>query len=72
LSGPTAFFFATLWGLFRRLLSDYRRLRSRIGLTRYAEAAMIEKLGAAGLAAHLAPINIGHNQACRTCYARPH
>jgi hypothetical protein len=24
---------------------------------------MIEKLGAAGFAAHLAPVNIGHNQA---------
>jgi len=65
------FFFAALWGLLRSLMSDYWRLRSRIGLTRYAEAAMIEKLGAAGFAAERAPANIGHNQARMTFYARP-
>jgi SAM-dependent methyltransferase len=65
------FFFAALWGLLRSLLSDYWRLRSRIGLTRYAEAAMIEKLGGAGFAAERAPANIGHNQARMTFYARP-
>ena len=65
------FFLAALWGLLRSLLSDYWRLRSRIGLTRYAEAAMIEKLGAAGFAAERAPANIGHNQARKTYYARP-
>ncbi len=64
------FFFAALWGLLRTLLSDYWRLRSRIGLTRYAEAAMIEKLGAAGFVAERAPANIGHNQARMTFYAR--
>ena len=65
------FFLAALWGLLRSLMSDYWRLRSRIGLTRYAEAAMIEKLGAAGFAAERAPANIGHNQARMTFYARP-
>jgi hypothetical protein len=58
-------------GLFRTLLSDYWRLRSRIGLTRYAEATVIQKLGAAGFAAERAPANIGHNQAHKTYYARP-
>lgn len=66
-----SFFFAALWALFRTLLSDYRRLRSRIGLTRYTEAAMIAKLGAAGFAAERAPANIGHNPARMTFYARP-
>ena len=65
------FFLAALWGLLRSLLSDYWRLRSRIGLTRYAETAMIDKLGAAGFAAERAPANIGHNQARMTFYARP-
>ena len=66
------FFFAALWGLFRTLFSDYWRLRrSRLGLTRYAEAAMIEKLGAAGFTAERAPANIGHNQARMAFYARP-
>ena len=45
------FFFAAFFGLVRTLLSDYWRIRSRFGLTRYAEAAMIEKLAAAGFAA---------------------
>ena len=65
------FFFAALWGLLRTFASDYRRLRSRLGLTRYAEAAMIDKLAAAGFAAQVAPANIGHNQTRKTYYARP-
>jgi SAM-dependent methyltransferase len=65
------FFFAALWGLTRTLLSDYWRLRSRLGLTRYAQAAMIEKLNEAGFEAQRAPANIGHNQERRTYYARP-
>jgi hypothetical protein len=58
-------------GLVRTLFSNYWRLRSRLGLTRYARGAMIEKLNAAGFGAELAPANIGHNPARRTYYARP-
>jgi SAM-dependent methyltransferase len=65
------FFIAALRGLIHTLFSDYRRLRSGLGLTRYAESAMIEKLGAAGFAAHRAPENIGHNQARMAFTARP-
>jgi SAM-dependent methyltransferase len=65
------FFFAASWGLLRTVLSNYWRLRSRLGLTRYAKAAMIDKLDAAGFDAALAPTNIGHNQARKTYYARP-
>ncbi len=65
------FFFAALWGLTRTLLSDYWRLRSHLGLTRYAQAAIIDKLNAAGFATERAPANIGHNQKRRTYYARP-
>ena len=65
------FFFAAVWGLLQTLLSNYWRLRSRLGLTRYAEAPMIEKLNVAGFDAKAAPANIGHNQARRTYYARP-
>ncbi|HXX03836.1 MAG TPA: class I SAM-dependent methyltransferase [Xanthobacteraceae bacterium] len=65
------FFFASLWGLTRTLLSDYWRLRSRLGLTRYTQAAMIEKLDAAGFAGERAPKNIGHNQRRMTFHARP-
>jgi SAM-dependent methyltransferase len=65
------FFFAALWGLFRTLVSDYWRLRSELGLTRYTNAAMLEKLSAAGFAAQRGPANIGHNHARHTYFARP-
>jgi SAM-dependent methyltransferase len=65
------FFFAAAWGLVRTLLSNYWKLRSKLGLTRYANAAMIEKLDAAGFDAALAPANIGHNRARKAFYARP-
>jgi SAM-dependent methyltransferase len=65
------FFIAAFRGLIRTLFSDYRRLRSGLGLTCYAETAMIEKLSAASFEAHRAPENIGHNQARMAFTARP-
>jgi SAM-dependent methyltransferase len=65
------FFGAAIIGLVRTVLSDYWRLRSRIGLTRYGEAAMIAKLAAAGFSATRAAVNIGHNPARMTFLARP-
>ncbi len=65
------FFFAAVTGLARTLVSDYWRLRSQYGLTRYSAAAMIEKLAAAGFTAQCAPDNIGHNQARMEFTARP-
>jgi SAM-dependent methyltransferase len=65
------FLVAAIAGLVRTVLSDYWRLRSRIGLTRYGEAAMIGKLAAAGFAATRAGANIGHNPARMTFLARP-
>ncbi|ABD86526.1 class I SAM-dependent methyltransferase [Rhodopseudomonas palustris] len=58
-----------LWGLARTALSDYRELRSKIGLQRYAEAEMIGKLTAAGFTAARAPNNIGHNPSRMTFVA---
>ena len=65
------FFAAAIGGLLRTLASNYWRLRSRLGLTRYGETAMIEKLAAAGFSAHRVAVNIGHNQARMTFLARP-
>jgi SAM-dependent methyltransferase len=65
------FFLAGMWGLLRTLLSDYSRLRSRLGLTAYAEADMIERLSAAGFSADRAPANIGYNQSRAAYHARP-
>jgi SAM-dependent methyltransferase len=64
------FLLAAVAGLVRTMLSDYWRLRSRLGLTRYAEPAMLEKLAAAGFSARRADTNIGHNQARMTFLAR--
>jgi SAM-dependent methyltransferase len=65
------FFIAAVAGLVRTVLSDYWRLRTRYGLTRYGEAAMTKKLAAAGFNAQRAPHNIGHNQARMAFMARP-
>jgi SAM-dependent methyltransferase len=64
------FFGAAVVGLVRTFASDYWRLRSRLGLTRYGEAAMIEKLAGAGFCARRAAANIGHNPARMTILAR--
>jgi ubiquinone/menaquinone biosynthesis C-methylase UbiE len=57
-------------GLAMTALSDYRQLRSRIGLHRYSEAEMIAKLAKAGFSASRAHFNIGHNPWRMTFVAR--
>jgi ubiquinone/menaquinone biosynthesis C-methylase UbiE len=59
-----------LIGLISTVLSDYRQLRSRIGLQRYAEADMIAKLEQSGFTASRVPVNIGHNPWRMTFAAR--
>jgi SAM-dependent methyltransferase len=65
------FFTAAVTGLVRTLFSDYWRLRTNYGLTRYSEAAMMQKLAAADFSAQRTPKNIGHNQARMEFIARP-
>jgi SAM-dependent methyltransferase len=65
------FFIGAVIGLIRTVLSDYWRLRSRYGLTRYSETAMTEKLAAAGFSAQRMANNIGHNQARLAFIAHP-
>jgi SAM-dependent methyltransferase len=71
LGAANGFFGAALLGLMRMLASDYWRLRQRAGLTRYGEAAMLQKLGRAGFSPQRAPDNIGHIQSRLTFIARP-
>jgi ubiquinone/menaquinone biosynthesis C-methylase UbiE len=59
-----------LVGLVTTALSDYRQLRTRVGLQRYGEAEMIAKLAAAGFTASRANSNIGHNPWRMTFVAR--
>jgi ubiquinone/menaquinone biosynthesis C-methylase UbiE len=58
-------------GLISTALSDYRQLRSQIGLQRYGEKEMIAKLAGAGFAASRAHSNIGYNPWRMTFVARP-
>jgi SAM-dependent methyltransferase len=64
------FLFAAIHGLIRTFFSEYWRLRTRLGLSRYAEAEMIAKLAAAGFAAKRAPRNLGHLETRMTFLAR--
>lgn len=66
------FLIDALTGLAKTALSDYRQLRSRIGLKRYAQAEMLEKLRSAGFDAECAAVNLGHNPWRMTFEARPH
>jgi ubiquinone/menaquinone biosynthesis C-methylase UbiE len=50
-----------LIGLISTALSDYRQLRSRVGLQRYSEDEITAKLAKAGFTASRAHQNIGHN-----------
>ena len=59
-----------LYGLVSTALSDYRQLRTRVGLQRYGENEMIEKLARAGFSAARAQQNIGHNPWRMTFVAR--
>jgi SAM-dependent methyltransferase len=65
------FFFAAGISLARLLLSNYWRLRTSLGLTRYSEAAITAKLAANGFVAARQPKNIGHNAARMTFLGRP-
>ena len=59
-----------LIGLVSTALSDYRQLRARVGLQRYSEAEMVEKLARSGFSATRALSNIGHNPWRMTFVAR--
>jgi SAM-dependent methyltransferase len=69
-AAANGFFAAAVIGLARTFASDYWRLRSRLGLTRYGETAMLGKLAGAGFCAHRAVANIGHNRSRMTFLAR--
>ncbi|WP_456640320.1 methyltransferase domain-containing protein [Bradyrhizobium sp. USDA 10063] len=58
-----------LLGLISTALSDYRQLRTRIGLQRYGEEEVLKKLAAASFKASRAPRNIGHNPSRMTFVA---
>jgi SAM-dependent methyltransferase len=62
---------ASVVGLARTAVSEYRRLRDELGLAQYDQDEMIEILQDAGFSAERLPHNIGHNQARMAFRARP-
>ena len=60
----------SLIGLVSTALSDYRELRTRVGLQRYSEDEIKERLAQHGFAASRAARNIGHNPWRMTFVAR--
>jgi SAM-dependent methyltransferase len=64
------FLLAAIRGLLRTAVSDYTKLRSRIGITLYTEAEMLQRLDAAGFTATRAKANVGPNPARMTFLAR--
>jgi SAM-dependent methyltransferase len=64
------FLAAAAVGLVRTFFSDYRQLRSQIGLTRYTEPEMAARLTASGFAATRAGENLGHLTTRMTFLAR--
>lgn len=60
-----------LRGIVHMGLSDYRKLRTNLGLTRYDEATILAKLGRAGFAARRLNRNIGHNRSRMSFLATP-
>lgn len=64
------FFLAAILGLVRTFFSDYRQLRTKVGLTRYTEKQMMGKLGVAGFTVMRAEKNIGHLNTRMTFLAR--
>ena len=65
------FFVAAIAGLGRTLVSDYRAVRNRLGVTTYGETEFTQKLAAAGYSAERLPRNLEHNQARMTFRGLP-
>jgi SAM-dependent methyltransferase len=70
-AAANGFLVAAFTGLVRTLFSNYRQLRTRLGIARYSQADMIQKLAAAGFAARCDPNVIGHDRARLAFVAEP-
>jgi len=71
LAWRNGFIGAALFGLVRTLFSQYRALRSKLGLTHYTETDMLEKLGKAGFRAARRFPNLEHNDQRMTFVGSP-
>jgi SAM-dependent methyltransferase len=64
------FFFAAIFGLARTLVSDYRAVRSKLGIACYSEAEFLARLAGAGFAPERLAVNLEHNPARMSFRAR--
>jgi SAM-dependent methyltransferase len=69
LAWANGFLLPALGGLARTVFSDYRKLRTKLGLTHYTEPDILAILAKAGFAAARRHPNIEHNQARMTFVA---
>ena len=69
-AGKNGFLKDALVGLISTALSDYRELRTRVGLQRYSEEKIIAHLAKAGLSGTHTHHNVGHNPWRMTFVAR--
>jgi hypothetical protein len=60
------FLVAAALGLLRTALSDYRKLRGELGLSRHGEADLVHMLARHGLRGRRIHPNFGHNQSRMT------
>lgn len=70
LAARHGFLLAALGGLVRLLAGDYRRLRQKLGLSRYAPDELLALLARAGLAGERRPTNLGFDPRRMTFIAR--
>lgn len=69
-AAKNGFLIDAIGGIARMALSEYRSLRSKIGLRRYRTQEMLQKLDDGGFAATLAARNAGTNPARKTFIAK--
>jgi SAM-dependent methyltransferase len=69
-AAANGFLLAAFCGLARTSVSPYRKLRSQIGVTRYAQSDFVAKLRAAGFSATRLERNMEHNPARMTFRAQ--
>jgi SAM-dependent methyltransferase len=70
-AGRGGFLGAAIVGLARTAVSDYRRLRSEVGLAQYDEPDMLDILADSGFVGERRSHNLGHNQRRMTFVAQP-
>jgi trans-aconitate methyltransferase len=70
-AATNAFLIPAAIGLVRSFFSSYRRVRATLGLLRFDEGEMIERLHRAGFSARRHRPNIGHNTRRMTFVAQP-